>query len=174
MAKFLLRKFSLSVEIKRKIQLFCEYTNNLTIFCKHLYICINLYFVTTMLDPKKKQRIIAKYKTHAKDTGSAEVQIAILTEEIKELTKHLQLHKHDYSSRRGLLKKIGERKRLLRYLKIDNLESYQKLIKDLKLKESKKMEEREKEIKKLLSEEEEEEQLEEGDSESETEEEETD
>ena len=50
-----------------------------------------------MLDPKKKQRIISKYKTHDKDTGSPEVQIAILSEEIKELTKHLQQHKHDYS-----------------------------------------------------------------------------
>ena len=103
-----------------------------------------------MLDPKKKQRIISKFKTHEHDTGSAEVQIAILTEEIKELTKHLQQHKHDFSSRRGLLKKLGERKRLMRYLKAENLESYTKLIKELKLRESKKFEERELEIKKDL------------------------
>lgn len=103
-----------------------------------------------MLDPKKKQRIISKFKTHENDTGSAEVQIAILTEEIKELTKHLQQHKHDFSSRRGLLRKIGERKRLMRYLKADNPESYFKLINELHLRESKKFEEKEREIKKIL------------------------
>jgi small subunit ribosomal protein S15 len=104
-----------------------------------------------MLDPKKKQRIINKFKTHEHDTGSSEVQIAILTEEIKELTKHLQQHKHDFSSRRGLLKKLGERKRLLRYLKADNQPSYEKLIKELKLRESRKFEEKEEEIKKILA-----------------------
>ena len=93
-----------------------------------------LVFVKNMLTPQKKQRIINKYKTHAKDTGSAEVQIAILTEEIKDLTKHLRTHKHDHSSRRGLLKKLGERRRLLRYLESDNLESFEKLVKDLNIK----------------------------------------
>ncbi|MFZ5364689.1 MAG: 30S ribosomal protein S15 [Patescibacteria group bacterium] len=87
-----------------------------------------------MLSAQKKQRIINKYKTHAKDTGSAEVQIAILTEEIKELTKHLNAHKQDHSSRRGLLKKLGERRRLLRYLESDNLDSFEKLVKDLSIK----------------------------------------
>lgn len=87
-----------------------------------------------MLDPKKKQSIINKYKKHDSDTGSAEVQIAILTEEVKELTKHLKTHKHDHSSRRGLLKKLGERRRLMRYLEIDNQESYKKLIEELKIK----------------------------------------
>lgn len=87
-----------------------------------------------MLNANKKQSIIAKYKKHDNDTGSAEVQIAILTEEIKELTKHLRLHKHDHSSRRGLLKKLGERRRLMRYLRADNEESYNKLIEDLKIK----------------------------------------
>ena len=103
-----------------------------------------------MLDPKKKQRIIDKFKTHEKDTGSAEVQIAILTEEIKELIKHLQEHKHDHSSRRGLLKKLGERKRLLRYLSAENAESYENLVKELKLRVSKKFQQREEEIKRLL------------------------
>lgn len=87
-----------------------------------------------MLDTKKKQSIINKYKKHDSDTGSAEVQIAILSEEVKELTKHLKTHKHDHSSRRGLLKKLGERRRLMRYLEIDNQESYKKLIEDLKIK----------------------------------------
>ena len=93
-----------------------------------------LWNAKSMLDPKKKQSIINKYKKHDSDTGSAEVQIAILTEEVKELTKHLKTHKHDHSSRRGLLKKLGERRRLMRYLEIDNQESYKKLIEELKIK----------------------------------------
>ncbi len=109
-----------------------------------------------MLDPKKKQALINKFKTHENDTGSTEVQIAILTEEIKELTKHLQIHKKDHSSRRGLLKKLGERKRLLRYLNLENAESYEKLVKELKLRVSRKFQEREEEIKKLLAAEDEE------------------
>lgn len=87
-----------------------------------------------MLDKKKKERIIAKYKTHASDTGSSQVQIAILTEEIKELTSHLKTHKKDFSSRRGLLKKVAERRRLLNYLSREDEKAYIKLVKDLKLK----------------------------------------
>ena len=105
-----------------------------------------------MLNPKKKQLIINKFKTHDTDTGSAEVQIAILTEEIKELTKHLQAHKHDHSSRRGLLKKVGERRRLVRYLEVDNPESYKKIIVELKLKPTNRTQ-REEAIKKILDEE---------------------
>ncbi|NQT49531.1 30S ribosomal protein S15 [Candidatus Kuenenbacteria bacterium] len=104
-----------------------------------------------MLTAKKKQGIIGKFKTHDTDTGSAEVQIAILTEEIKDLTRHLQAHKHDHSSRRGLLKKVGERRRLLRYLEVDNRESYAKLIVELKLKPSNRTQ-REAAIKKVLEE----------------------
>lgn len=106
-----------------------------------------------MLSQKKKQLIINKFKTHATDTGSSEVQIAILSEEIKELTKHLQIHKHDHSSRRGLLKKLGERRRLLRYLEIENPESYKKILDELKLKASKRSQ-KEAEIKKILQEDE--------------------
>lgn len=87
-----------------------------------------------MLSAKKKQALINKYKKHDKDTGSAEIQIAILSEEIKELTKHLKDHKHDHSSRRGLLKKLGERRRLMRYLETENRESYLSLIEALKIK----------------------------------------
>ena len=89
---------------------------------------------TRMLTKKGKDKIIEKYKTHDTDTGSSEVQIAILTEEIKMLTKHLQDHKKDFSSRRGLLKKVGLRRRLLKYLSKDNPKSYEDLIKKLKLK----------------------------------------
>ena len=87
-----------------------------------------------MLDKKKKQRIIEKYKTHAKDTGSPEIQIAILTEEIRELTEHLKLHKKDYSSRRGLIRKVSLRRKLLRYLEKDNEKSFDEIVKKLKIK----------------------------------------
>ncbi len=103
----------------------------------------------SMLSQRKKQQIITKFKTHETDTGSAEVQIAILSEEIKDLTKHLQQHKHDHSSRRGLLKKVGERRRLMRYLEVENNSSYEKLIKELGLKPTNKAK-REEEIKKVL------------------------
>lgn len=87
-----------------------------------------------MLDKKKKQRIIEKYKTHASDTGSPEIQIAILTEEIHELTDHLKLHKKDYSSRRGLIRKVSLRRKLLRYLEKDNEKSFDEIVKKLKIK----------------------------------------
>lgn len=88
-----------------------------------------------MIDKKKKEEVIKKYATHTGDTGSPEVQIALLTEEIKNLTGHLKTHKKDFSSRRGLLKKIGQRHRLLKYLKKENEESYKSLLRKLKLKD---------------------------------------
>ena len=96
-----------------------------------------------MLDKKTKEKLINKYKVHATDTGSSQVQIAILTEEIKELTEHLKNHKHDFSSRRGLLKKVSERRRLLKYLYKENQEQFIDLSKKLKLKISQKIEEEE-------------------------------
>ncbi len=81
----------------------------------------------------KKQDIIEKYRLHDKDTGSSEVQIAILTERIKHLTEHLKTHKKDHHSRRGLLKMVGQRRGLLNYLKKKDIEKYRTLIKDLKL-----------------------------------------
>jgi small subunit ribosomal protein S15 len=87
-----------------------------------------------MLNKKKKEKIIEKFKTHDSDTGSSQVQIAILTEEIKELTKHLKTHKKDFSSRRGLLKKVAERRRLLNYLRREDEKAYLELAKSLKLK----------------------------------------
>lgn len=87
-----------------------------------------------VLPKNKKQDIIKKFKTHDTDTGSAEVQIAILTEEIDGLAKHLKKHKKDHSSRRGLLKKVSLRRHLQRYLEKENPESYQKIIKKLNLK----------------------------------------
>ncbi|MCK4554377.1 30S ribosomal protein S15 [Candidatus Parcubacteria bacterium] len=98
-----------------------------------------------MLDKKIKQKIINKFKTHDTDTGSTPVQIAILTEEIKQLTDHLKKHKHDHSSRRGLLRKVGERRRLLKYLQKENEKAFEDLAKKLKLKIAKKMVEEEQE-----------------------------
>jgi small subunit ribosomal protein S15 len=92
-----------------------------------------------MLDKKVKEKIIKKYRVHENDTGSAQVQIAILTEEIKELTEHLKQHKHDYSSRRGLLRKVGERRKLLKYLQKENEEQFKELAEKLKLKIAKKL-----------------------------------
>ena len=90
-----------------------------------------------MLTKQKKQKIISKFKIHPSDTGSPEVQIAILTEEIKELAKHLKSHKQDHSSRRGLLKKIGERKRLLRYIEAESEVRFLNITSALNLKISK-------------------------------------
>jgi len=86
------------------------------------------------LDKSTKDKIIKKFKTHEADTGSSEVQIAILTHEIEQLTGHLKTHKKDFSSRKGLLRKIGQRRRLLKYLAKDNEKSYESLVKKLKLK----------------------------------------
>lgn len=92
-----------------------------------------------MLDKKTKQKIINKFKVHETDTGSSQVQIAILSEEINQLSEHLKMHKHDHSSRRGLLKKVGERRRLLKYLQKEDSESFKDLAKKLKLSIAKKM-----------------------------------
>ena len=81
-----------------------------------------------------KQAVITELKTHKNDTGSSQVQIALLSLEIQELQKHLQAHKKDNSSRRGLLKKVSERRRLLKYLERENKKAYDKLVEELKLK----------------------------------------
>lgn len=80
-----------------------------------------------------KEKIVKKYARTEGDTGSPEVQIAILTEEIKELTEHLKVHAHDYHSRRGLLKKVGQRRSLLNYLLKKDVTRYRELIKSLGL-----------------------------------------
>lgn len=82
---------------------------------------------------KAKVDLIQKYQSHDKDTGSTEVQIAVLTKKISDLTKHLKDHKKDYDSRRGLLMMVGKRRRLLNYLKKNSEEGYLKLIADLGL-----------------------------------------
>ncbi|BAB72706.1 30S ribosomal protein S15 [Anabaena sp. FACHB-709] len=80
------------------------------------------------LTQQRKQEIINNYQVHGTDTGSTDVQIAMLTERINRLSEHLQANKKDHSSRRGLLKLIGHRKRLLAYLQQESREKYQALI----------------------------------------------
>lgn len=85
------------------------------------------------LQKEKKQAIISDFRRTPSDTGSTEVQVALLTERINILTEHLKIHKKDHSSRRGLLRLVSRRKKLLDYLKKNNFESYQKVIEKLGL-----------------------------------------
>ena len=85
------------------------------------------------LTKEQKANIVKKYARNEKDTGSSEVQIAILTEEILVLTEHLKEHKHDFHSRRGLLKKVGQRRSLLNYLVKTDVTRYRSIVKELGL-----------------------------------------
>ncbi len=87
------------------------------------------------LDSAKKAEIIGKFATKKGDTGSAQVQIALLSTRISELTEHLKVFKKDFSSRLGLLKLVGQRKRLMKYLKAKDYDSYTKLISELGLRD---------------------------------------
>ncbi|EFQ23558.1 30S ribosomal protein S15 [Aminomonas paucivorans] len=86
-----------------------------------------------MIDKEIKQKVIEDYKTHGADTGSPEVQVAILTFRIRELTDHMRAHKKDFHSRRGLLMMVGRRRKLLQYLKDRDFNRYQSLIQKLGL-----------------------------------------
>ncbi len=85
------------------------------------------------LSKEQKQGIIGKFKTHEGDSGSPEVQVALLTEKILYLTEHFKIHKRDHASRRGLLRMVGQRRRLLDYLKATRIERYRKVVKELGL-----------------------------------------
>lgn len=85
------------------------------------------------LSKDEKEEIIKRFQVHDKDSGSPEVQIALLTERIKQLTGHFEVHKKDYHSRRGLLKLVGQRRRLLDYLKSKRIEKYREVVKELGL-----------------------------------------
>jgi ribosomal protein S15, bacterial/organelle len=87
----------------------------------------------TMLTPELKQQLIEKYRLHDADTGSPEVQIAILTERINYLTEHLKEHKKDHHSRRGLLKMVGQRRGLLNYLRDNDIARYRTILEKLNL-----------------------------------------
>lgn len=86
-----------------------------------------------MLSKQEKQAIMQEYATHEGDTGSVEVQVAVLTEQINRLTVHMKEHKHDFHSQRGLMKMVGKRRNLLSYLKDQDLNRYKSLIKRLNL-----------------------------------------
>jgi small subunit ribosomal protein S15 len=90
-------------------------------------------FYEMSLTKEKKSELIGKYGRGEKDTGSAEVQVALLTERINELTEHLRTHSKDHHSRRGLLMLVGKRRRMLRYLERTDLERYRALVKELGL-----------------------------------------
>ncbi|MFP4362434.1 MAG: 30S ribosomal protein S15 [Spirochaetia bacterium] len=85
------------------------------------------------LTKTEKETIINEYGLHDKDSGSTEVQIALLTKRIQDLTEHFKEHKKDHNSRRGLLQLVGQRRRLLKYLQRKDLDKYRSLIKKLKL-----------------------------------------
>ena len=84
-----------------------------------------------MITTEKKQTAVRSVQTHKTDTGSPQVQVAILTERIKELTEHLATNKHDFMARRGLLQMVGKRRRLLRYIAHEDSQAYLEIIKKL-------------------------------------------
>jgi len=86
-----------------------------------------------VFETEKKQEVIKKFQGHEKDTGSAEVQIALLTTRIIYLTEHFRSHKKDFHSRRGLLKLVNQRRKMLEYLKSKDVERYKKILKELNL-----------------------------------------
>lgn len=85
------------------------------------------------MEKEKKQELIEKFELHEGDTGSTEVQVAVLTERINQLTKHMAANKHDYHTQRGLLKLVGQRRRLLAYLSREDTDRYHRLITSLGL-----------------------------------------
>ena len=106
--------------------------SELALFLAGLVILLQEDFFT-VIQKEKKQAVIAEFRTHENDTGSPEVQVAVLTERIRELTEHLKVHKKDFHSRRGLLKMVGSRRRLLRYLMNKDFNRYRSLIERLGL-----------------------------------------
>ena len=87
------------------------------------------------LTKEEKTEVIGEFHRHENDTGSPEVQVAILTRRIHQLTDHLRVHKHDYHTQRGLMKLVGQRRRLQRYLRKNNPQSYQSIIAKLKIRD---------------------------------------
>jgi small subunit ribosomal protein S15 len=104
------------------------------------FCCLSRVEEKSMLTNKEKQNLIKKFQTHKDDTGSPEVQVAILTKEIEQVSEHLKTHRKDNHSRRGLLKMVGNRRRLLRYLKGEDQKRWEKIVEKLKLKVSDKAE----------------------------------
>jgi len=91
--------------------------------------------IVMSITKEEKTNIISEFRTHESDTGSPEVQIAILTKRITQLTEHLREHKHDHSSRRGLLKLVGQRRKLLAYLREKNINRYKSVAERLNIRQ---------------------------------------
>ena len=85
------------------------------------------------METEKRNSLVAEFRVHEKDTGSSQVQVALLTQRINELTEHLKAHPHDFHSQRGLMMLIGQRRRLLTYLNRRNLKGYRSVVEKLKL-----------------------------------------
>jgi small subunit ribosomal protein S15 len=85
------------------------------------------------VETEKRNSLVAEFRVHEKDTGSSQVQVALLTQRINELTEHLKAHPHDFHSQRGLMMLIGQRRRLLTYLNRHNLKGYRSVVEKLKL-----------------------------------------
>lgn len=94
---------------------------------------MKLIFILFHMQKDQKKGVITKHQTHNKDTGSPQVQVAILTTKITDLTAHLQTHKKDKHSRRGLIGMVGKRRKLLRYLQMNDMGAYKAIIKELGL-----------------------------------------
>ena len=95
--------------------------------------CGGLIAACRMLVKEKKDSLVAAHRRHQTDTGSPEVQVTLLTEQINRLTEHLKVHRHDYHSRRGLLKMVGQRRRQLTYLNNQDIERYRSIVSKLGL-----------------------------------------
>ena len=122
------------------VNIFCTYTPTLRTLLIWISFVLGWSVILHILggffiviQKEKKQAVIAEFRTHENDTGSPEVQVAVLTERIRELTEHLKVHKKDFHSRRGLLKMVGSRRRLLRYLMNKDFNRYRSLIERLGL-----------------------------------------
>lgn len=102
-------------------------------FSSPCFVLVNIFPGSKTMEKEKKTQIINEYKRHDGDTGSSEVQIALLTERINHLNEHLKEHPHDNHSRRGLLKMVGQRRGLLDYIKSKDIEKYRDIISRLDL-----------------------------------------
>ena len=98
-----------------------------------VYTLLWLWYNASLIMKKEKKAIIKSFQTHEEDTGSPEVQVALITERINQLTEHLRVHRHDQHTRRGLLKLVGQRQRLLRYLSRLDTNRYRTVIQRLAL-----------------------------------------
>ena len=103
------------------------------VLCWHSKIRGGFLAACVMLTKEQKDRLTAAHRHHERDTGSPEVQVALLTERIKQVTEHLKLHRHDYHSQRGLLKMVGQRRRQLTYLNNQDVERYRTIVSKLGL-----------------------------------------